>query len=174
MIYETARGLSHKILHDAIEEAKKNPIPKAKPISATARVIPSEISDLIDRSCHSDEVKGLFRQLLTKMIGVEKEAAPTVREPEAVCIKIGYKVGMAVVPLENPNDHNYEIGKPVLIISIDGDNDAKALRSNGSIGNFLPRDSRNPHAVRLATNEEIEAYYDQIAASSHQTILLVA
>ena len=65
-----------------------------------------------------------------------------------------YISGLAVVPLDNPNSHNYPIGKVAIITNGD-----IAMKSNGNTGNHLPGGGLDGISVRLATPEETDAFF---------------
>lgn len=69
-----------------------------------------------------------------------------------------YKPGTCVVPVRNPNDHNYTCNKVCVCYKND-----YALRADGSMGNHLPH---LEDTIRLATEKEINAFYDALATKA--------
>lgn len=98
------------------------------------------------------DIANLLSVVLDKKIEVKTPpAAPTI-----------FRAGHVVVPLSNPNSHNYTIDHPCLIYT-DGD---VAVKSTAVIGNHLPSQSG---ATRLAKVEEIIAMF--IAIEGNVTFL---
>jgi hypothetical protein len=64
--------------------------------------------------------------------------------------RIHYEVGAVVVPIANPNSHNYDIGKAVIIRDTDR---GYSARHRAQTGNHLPEYT---WYVRPATVEEIK------------------
>lgn len=68
---------------------------------------------------------------------------------------IRYPVFSVVIPLSNPNGHNYTKHEPCLIVS-----SRMALRLKDGVGNNLPDLN---YSVRPATNEEIEYFFENVS-----------
>lgn len=69
-----------------------------------------------------------------------------------------------LVPLKNPNSHDYEIGKPALVINAeDEDPFDDLLKVNGHTGNSM---NDRQLGVRLATNEEIDAFFAKVPTAA--------
>lgn len=86
-----------------------------------------------------------------------------------------FRPGMAIVPLRNPNSHNYPLGKPVLYGSPAGDCSGYYFNDEGGFesGNNLP--SRNADGIvqRLATPEELRAALENLSADAAKELLLI-
>ena len=65
----------------------------------------------------------------------------------------GYPLGVVVVPIKKSGSHNYTLNEPVLI---DIESGRSGIRSNGILGNTLPRIG---DSVRYATDVEIDGYF---------------
>jgi hypothetical protein len=173
MSYENARDYSKKILNDAIEEVKKNPVePSMKaPEGKTGKVLPEAISGLIDASQYDTETKESFRHLFTKLLGIEVVFPEKAPEPEgAVVVPGGVKPGMVVVYLDGKCD--LKKGARYLVTSVDRDGDASVVNSNGvDPGLYLPEEVS---ATRLASSKEIDAFYADLSLSENKFLLFTA
>jgi hypothetical protein len=97
--------------------------------------------------------EGGVREIIEKMRSI---SLPTVKKDGA---SVDYEIGVAVVPLTDPNSHKYDLGEPVLICSKVG----HGIRHSGVRGtNQLPNNSKT--AIRPATLDEIEYLLDNLAA----------
>ena len=63
-----------------------------------------------------------------------------------------------VVPLENNNGHNYDLGSPVLIARPPPNGFEGLMRSTGAVGNTFDAGVRLGEYVRPATADEIEGF----------------
>ena len=64
--------------------------------------------------------------------------------------------GVVVIPLSNPNGHNYPISMPALLIG----NNFMAISLIGTLGNCMPNNLNED--IRIATDVEVEFYFDQL------------
>lgn len=170
MSYENARAYSKKILAGIVEEAKAN---YQKQESYKGKSIPRVIADLIDSSAYKPEIKEAFRTIFLDVLGAP-EAPPVEQKLPENCIRYNgsFEPGMIVVPLTNPNCHDYMIGEPVLCLT--DSNSTQAIDTNGRLGNHLPNSEVYPDACRLATNDEIDSFYERLAENSGRPVIFAA
>lgn len=170
------REQSKKILHDAIEEAKQLKLrPTAEEKSGLYHRSP--VADLahklVDASKETDEIKVLYHELVDRLVGEVSKPAVTPSTGQAtgsgekpIVWANGFSNGMVVVPLTNPNEHDYELEEPVLVVDED---ESLALKSDGTLGNHLPHDD---DATRFATSEEIDRFYDSLLHNTGEASVL--
>lgn len=95
--------------------------------------------------------EGGVREIVEELLG---EKLPPAKKKDAALV---YEVGIAVVPMSDPNGHSYETGAPHLVITQSG----VCLPSTGVKGSkSLPTNSKT--AVRPANLEEIEWLMEQL------------
>jgi hypothetical protein len=99
-------------------------------------------------------VEGIFKALEKSGVKVDAKVVLEIDKDKRTDDK--YEVGMVVVPLNNPNGHNYPIGKPCLVTHTEEGGNSWATRMNGGTGNCLP--AFNYRNIRRATKEEIELF----------------
>lgn len=95
--------------------------------------------------CQAETARGIIEEVFEIKLG--REWNPVYR--------FGYRPGEAVVPVSNPNFHNYSIGKVYVIMVED-----YAVGTNGRVGNHLPRKRKD--WVRKATEAEIKAFVSKM------------
>lgn len=72
--------------------------------------------------------------------------------------KVAFQRGLVVVPLKNPNSHDYKLGKPAIFCESDR---CVAIReSRYSVGNHMTTEKKS---LRLATPAEIKKFFADIA-----------
>lgn len=120
--------------------------PKEEPLSKEA-IKYKKILSSMSRNCDSDVVNGLAR-----ILSVMLDESITVKTSGG---KGGYKKFMVVVPVKNPNGHDYELNDPVCIRHRD-----MGVDWNLRCGNHLP--PIGGKATRLATEDEIDKYMDTL------------
>lgn len=78
-------------------------------------------------------------------------------------------MGLIVVPISNPNAHNYTIGQPCMYYEA-----GRALRPNGDLGNLLPVEFK-PYGdyIRDATDDEINAFASKVTLDSMETFVSI-
>ena len=81
-------------------------------------------------------------------IAIDEKLPPSKKEKT---VAITYELGVVVVPLSDPNGHNYTIGEPILITKSDG---RGATAIDNCAGKALPNNSLT--AIRPATKNEIQ------------------
>ena len=81
-------------------------------------------------------------------IAIDEKLPPSKKKKS---VAITYELGVVVVPLSDPNEHNYAIGESLLIVKSDG---RGANASSESVGRTLPNNSLT--AIRPATKNEIQ------------------
>lgn len=113
---------------------------RLRDLTDDAVLIPDGFGDM------TDQVVDLVKQVLAGC------------DPSRSVVRAGHAVGVVVIPLSNPNYHDYEIGQPCVIHHLGIDGDATALKMDGTIGEqYFPRE---PGSYRLATRTEIETFVD--------------
>ncbi len=103
--------------------------------------------------CQEVTVRGLLEVILD-------QPKDTFRREEEEVVPL-YPIGAIVVPLDNPNCHNYTLNVPVMVWF--GDSGSKGLRRDGTIGNYLPSRSGHPISTRFATPEEAKEFLDDLS-----------
>ena len=97
--------------------------------------------------CHNGEVVTLVKDIFKTM---KKDVKVVSNEKSS---KEMFPIGTVVVPLDNRNGHNYEIGEPCVVF-----NDSnRAISVDGKHGNHLPG-ANNTDSIRKATEEEIKHF----------------
>ena len=99
-------------------------------------------------------------------IAIDEKLPPSKKEKT---MAITYELGVAVVPVSDPNEHGYAIGEPLLIVKSDG---RGANASSESVGKQLPNNSLT--AIRPATKNEIQQLLEdmlQHKGKSFNTVL---
>ncbi len=64
-----------------------------------------------------------------------------------------------VVPIVNPNSHNYTIGEPVVVILGSPGKESRCLRSDGTVGNVYNMGEKHS---RVASDEEVDNFISQV------------
>lgn len=103
-----------------------------------------------DFSTHSAAVKELFEVILN-------EKLPSLKKEKAFIV---YESGVVVVPLSDPNRHNYPLGQPILVTKGTGFGIGAQDKSGAGT---LPNDSLT--AIRPATLNEIESLLEAFMES---------
>lgn len=125
------------------KEEKKNFSPKA-------RAIADVIDDVMDQF-DSDQ-----KRALAVLFGILLDEEIPIKDLSVEFVE--FERYIMVVPIANPNEHNYPIGTPCWIIRHD-----EALISSGEEGNHLPFQKA---ALRPANKEEIEEFFKQFPESA--------
>lgn len=123
------------------------------------------VAEYLDRhgkgfKCQEVTVRGLLDVILDQPKGTFKKVTEDEVPP--------YPVGVIVVPLSNPNCHNYTQDQPVMVWTTDGR--VKALRMDGSVGNYLPNRTTQAEATRFATPAEAKTFVDALKPKAKQMV----
>lgn len=122
--------------------------------AATADPKAAKFAEIIGRLPICDTGKKVTAELVSELAGT----TISLGEPESRwCKSRWYKPGMMVVPLRNPNHHDYKIGRPALCLT-----EGQALREDAETGNTLPLNT--PENIRPATLEETREFVQKVAA----------
>lgn len=152
-----------KITRKEEKKFNKNISAKDKKLSEKERAI-IELTKNENFGCYTEKVIDLIailspdvdKKIIKKEIGKEDEEE---YPPDT---------GSMVVPLDNPNSHDYKIGTCVLL-----GEDNRALKRAGSKGNNLPIGTDGIYGTtwRFATNEEIKDYFASLKLLSDDNLL---
>jgi hypothetical protein len=149
-----------KLLAIGVAAARK-PAEQAKaeisPEQAKVLRLEGLLKEFANSGCHVlwDAAKPLT-EILKEVTGLN--LTTPVEEAQEVPVFPRYSV---VVPLSNPNGHDYPFEKPCLIVFAD-----IALKSDGEIGNHLP--VANSKALRYATEEEFNQFFAELENCSSE------
>ncbi len=121
-------------------------------IAANSKNILSKKATLIKNKLDSFINLGYSQPFINTLTSIFEEILE-----EKIGSSTGYKTGSVVIPLSNPNGHNYNLNEPLLLHSKNGSN--LGILSIGRFGNTtLPMSY--PGAWRYATVEEVAKFLD--------------
>ena len=109
--------------------------------------------------CREIAVRELLEVLTDAPVGAFKKTRKTYSDR--------FCMGLIVVPLGNPNSHNYTVGQPCMYYE-----SGRALKPNGDLGNLLPVEFRpSGDYIRNATDEEINAFAEKVSIGSMESFI---
>lgn len=151
--------LSLKVVKDLVAE-----IATAKNAEAAAKVapVPETLTDKQKTLKDTMEIHGHHfgcqEATVRGILEVLSDAPKGSFAKKDTSLKNLYPIGSMIVPVANPNSHNYALNEPVLYYG-----DFRGLRPRGTTGNLLPFEREDwKDAMRLATAEEIKTYVEKI------------
>ncbi len=150
--------LSKRELLDEVTKATK----KFKDIYESGVLVPIEDkSDIIKKALEDAKINTAIVKAIVSVYKTCKGEESTVPVGDLNKQRLTFVQCAAVVPLRNRNDHNYDIGEPVLMmVGTEGtDSGMRGLKLDGSIGALLPRYRRS---LRPADTFEIEKIVNKL------------